>query len=196
MRIRRPKQVLVAALAGTLMALASPTVAGAQSAPSSDLKPVALRDVMATSSAGKSVAAVTYYGIGNKKSGKFIQPLGGSSANGTRVVQQEFNANSLTQLWVRITDGDFLSFQNYSGRNLGIDGASTANGANAIIANGSGDTNQDWKVVGRDEYTFELHNRKSGKCLGIVDASTANGAQAAQFTCNSNDVNQGWIYYQ
>ncbi|WP_314223866.1 RICIN domain-containing protein [Streptomyces zaehneri] len=197
MRTRRPKQVLVAALAGTLMALASPAIADAQSSHSSDsdLKPVALQDVKSASADGKSVAAAAYYGIRNVKSQKYIQPLGGSSANGTKVVQQPFNADSLTQLWTRITDGGYYSFENYSGRNLGIDGASTANGAAAIIANGSGDANQDWVQVDRDAYTFELHNRKSGKCLGIDGASTANGATAAQFTCDGS-ANQGWGYFQ
>jgi len=195
MRIRRPKKVVVAALAGTLMALASPAVADAQSSPTGDLKPVALRDVRAVSEDGKSVAAAAYYGIRNVKSQKYIQPLGGSSANGTKVVQQPFNANSLTQLWTLISDGSYLSFENYSGRNLGIDGASTATGAAAIIANGSGDANQDWVQVDRDEYTFALRNRKSGKCLGIDSASTANGAQAAQFPCDGS-ANQGWGYFQ
>jgi hypothetical protein len=195
MRIRRPKKVVVAALAGTLMALASPAVADTQSSDNGDLKPVALRDVRAASVDGKSVAAAAYYGIANKKSGKFIQPSGGSSANGTVVVQQPFNADALTQLWTRIADGSYLSFENYSGRNLGIDGASTANGAAAIIANGSGDANQDWVQHDRDGYTFELRNRKSGKCLGIDGASTANGAKAAQFTCDGS-ANQGWGYFQ
>ncbi|WAX79400.1 RICIN domain-containing protein [Streptomyces sp. KMM 9044] len=185
----------MAALAGTLMALASPAIADTQPSNNREMKPVALRDVRAASADGKSLAAAQY-GIANKKSGKFLQPLGGSSANGTKVVQQPFNSSSLTQVWERHEFGDFLTFENYNGLNLGIDRASTANGAAAIIANPAGDQNQDWKQVARDEYTFELRNRKSGKCLGIDRASTANGAQAAQFTCDSGDANQGWGYFQ
>ncbi|MFJ6542839.1 RICIN domain-containing protein [Streptomyces sp. NPDC091385] len=63
---------------------------------------------------------------------------------------------------------------------MGIDGASTAAGAAAILANGSGDANQDWALTWCTDYVFEM-NRKGGLCLGISSASTANGATAAQF---------------
>jgi hypothetical protein len=49
----------------------------------------------------------------------------------------------------QVLDGGFCSFENFSaGRNLGTDGASTAAGAAAIIANGSGVANQVWTDVG------------------------------------------------
>lgn len=195
MRIGRTRNVVGAVLAGALMAVASPAIADAQSSQSSDPAPVAIQDLKAGSPDAKSAAAVAWYGIRNVKSEKFLQPSGGSSANGTKIVQEPFNASSLTQLWTRVADGDYLSFQNYSGRNLGIDGASTSSGAAAILANGSGDLNQDWKQIARNDTVFVLKNRKSGLCLGISGASTANGAQAAQFPCDGS-ANQGWEYFQ
>ncbi|MEV8597286.1 RICIN domain-containing protein [Streptomyces sp. NPDC052012] len=156
---------------------------------------MAIRDVKSATSDAKSAEAVAWYGIRNVKSKKFLQPLGGSGANGTKIVQQPFNADSLTQLWTRVPDGNYLTFQNYSGRNLGIDGASTSAGAVAILANGSGDLNQDWQQIARNDTVFEMKNRKSGLCLGISGASTANGAQAAQFRCDGS-ANQGWEYFQ
>ncbi|MFJ4282641.1 RICIN domain-containing protein [Streptomyces massasporeus] len=129
-------------------------------------------------------------------SGKFLQPTGNSTTNGARVVQQPGDDQNSSQYWDMIQDGDYFSFENgRSGRNLGIDGASTANGAAAIIANGSGDANQDWVIIpvpGGQTDDARLQNRKSGKCLGISGASTANGAQAAQFTCDGSE-NQRWV---
>jgi hypothetical protein len=175
------------------MTVASPAIAGPQSSQSSEPGPVAVRDVMSASPDAKSAAA-TWYGLRNVKSGKYLQPSG-AAANGAKLVQQPFNASTLTQLWAVVADGTLRSFQNYSGYNMGIDGASTATGAAAILANPSGDANQDWVYTLRDEYTFELKNRKSGKCLGISGASTANGAQAAQFPCDGS-LNQGWEFRQ
>lgn len=195
MRIRRTRNVVGAVLAGALLAVTSPAIADAQPSQSSDHGPVAIRDVKAASPDAKSAAAAAMYGIRNVKSEKYLQPLGGSGANGTKIVQQPFNADSLTQLWTRVPDGNYLSFQNYSGRNMGIDGASTSAGAAAILANGSGDLNQDWQQIARNDTVFVLKNRKSGLCLGISGASTASGAQAAQFACDGS-ANQGWEYFQ
>jgi hypothetical protein len=197
MRIRRTRNVVGAVLTGALMAVASPAIADAQSSQSGDHGPVAIRDLKSASPDAKSAsaAAVTWYGIRNVKSEKFLQPSGGSTANGTKIVQEPFNASTLTQVWTRVSDGSYLTLQNYSGKNLGIDGASTSAGAAAILANGSGDLNQDWLQVARNSTVFELKNRKSGLCLGISGASTANGAQAAQFACDGS-ANQGWEYFQ
>ena len=195
MRIRRTGNVVGAVLAGALLAAVSPAFADAQPSQSSDPAPVAIKDVKSASTDATSLAAAGWYGIRNVKSAKFLQPSGGSSANGTEVVQEPFNSSSLTQLWTPVTDGSYVSEQNYSGRNLGIDGASTSAGATAIIATGSGDANQDWVLTARNSTVFELKNRKSGLCLGISGASTASGAVAAQFACDGS-ANQGWEYYQ
>ncbi|MFE2071110.1 RICIN domain-containing protein [Streptomyces sp. NPDC059467] len=132
-------------------------------------------------------------GIGNLKSSKFLQA--NSTANGAKVVQEAGNSANLLQNWTPVNDSPYTSFENVSaGRNLGIDGASTASGAAAIIANGSGDANQDWLLVPNSNYPsdyFAMKNRKSGLCLGISGASTADGAQAAQFPCDGS-ANQGW----
>ncbi|MGA5273332.1 acyltransferase family protein [Streptomyces cellulosae] len=72
-------------------------------------------------------------------------------------------------------------------------GASTAAGAVAIQANGSGDANQDWLLSWRSDTVFQMKNRKSGLCLGISGASTANGAQAAPFPCDGS-ANLGWAF--
>ncbi|WP_200308656.1 RICIN domain-containing protein [Streptomyces adelaidensis] len=190
MRASRTRNVVAAAVIGAVMAVVSPAIASAES-PSSSWTP----NPLALSTLEGSAAA-PIVGLRNAKSGKFLQPTGNGTANGTKVVQQPGNDQNSSQYWDMIQDGDYFSFENgRSGRNLGIDGASTANGAAAIIANGSGDANQDWVIIpvsGGQTDDARLQNRKSGKCLGISGASTDNGAQAAQFTCDGSE-NQRWV---
>ncbi|MFF4050401.1 RICIN domain-containing protein [Streptomyces chartreusis] len=189
MHITRTRSTVAAALAGALLAVASPAIAQAQSVQSDAGKPLQLSTLQQD-----RLAAAQIVGIKNVKSGKFLQPSGDSTANGARVVQQAGNDANSSQHWGMVQDGDFFSFENgRSGKNLGIDGASTAAGAAAIQANGSGDLNQDWLIVPQTSTEGVLQNRKSHLCLGISGASTANGAQAAQFACDGS-ANQRWTF--
>jgi hypothetical protein len=135
-------------------------------------------------------------GIGNLKSKKFLQAT--STRVGARAVLQEGNQTSLLQNTAPINDRPYTGFWFVAtGSNLGIDGASSAPGASAIIAAASGDLNQNWLLIKVKRYPngyFAMKNRKSGLCLGVTDASTANGAQAAQFPCDNLD-NQGWALF-
>ncbi|MEV8597287.1 RICIN domain-containing protein [Streptomyces sp. NPDC052012] len=174
MRATQMRNAGAAILAVALLAVASPAVAGTpspqNSEPSSPLLAGAAR-------------------LQNLKSGKYLQAV--STANGAAVVQQPYEGTGL-QTWETWTFDGYFTFENFSaGRNLGIDGASTASGAGAIIANGSSDLNQDWDREFLNGDYFRLINRKSGKCLGISGASTANGARAAQFPCDGS-ANQSW----
>ncbi|MGX4692817.1 RICIN domain-containing protein [Streptomyces sp. JNUCC 63] len=153
--------------------------------------PVTVRAIAGGPAASSRLAA-DFGQLQNLKSGKYLHPL--SIANGAKVVQRSYDGTGI-QEWTSVRDGNYCSFENYgAGRNLGIDGASTAVGAAAIIANGSGDTNQDWERITYNggEY-FAFKNRKSGLCLGVSGASTAENAQVAQFRCDGS-ANQGWSY--
>ncbi|MFF1282320.1 RICIN domain-containing protein [Streptomyces sp. NPDC058299] len=188
------RNAVTAALAGALMAVAGPAVAHAQSLHTADWRqPIPSSQVLNGNLFGIKASGI---GIGNLKSKKFLQA--NSTANGARVVQQPGDSANPLQNWAAVNDSPYTSFENVAaGRNLGIDGASTASGAAAIIANGAGDANQDWKLVpvaGYPDGYFAMKNRKSGLCLGISGASTANGAQAAQFGCDGS-VNQGWALF-
>jgi hypothetical protein len=192
MRTTRTRSALAVGLIGALMAVAGPAVADAQSSQSDGWgQPVPLSKVLD----GTQLQAATV-GIGNLKSGKFLQAV--STANGAKVVQQPGNQLNQLQNWTPVNDSPNTSFENAAaGRNLGIDGASSSAGAAAIIANGAGDANQDWRlepVSGYPAGYFRMRNMKSGLCLGISGASTANGAQAAQFACDGS-ANQGWSLF-
>ncbi|MFJ1666211.1 RICIN domain-containing protein [Streptomyces bottropensis] len=184
MRTRRTRNVITAVLAGGLMAVASPALADTQSPKSSEPTPL-------TSSGVKAKAAAEPLGLRNLKSQKYLQPSGGSTSVGANLVQQPLSSGAWQSWWL-VADGSFTTFWNdNSGLNAGINGASTAAGAVAIQANPSGDLNQDWTLNWRNDSVFELKNRKSGLCLGISGGSTANGAVAAQFGCDGS-TNQGW----
>ncbi|MEU8466839.1 RICIN domain-containing protein [Streptomyces sp. NPDC029006] len=194
MRTTYMRNAVTAVLAGALMAVASPAVAHAQSLQNTDWRhPIPSSQVLNGNLFSIKASGI---GIGNLKSKKFLQA--NSTANGAGVVQQPGNSANPLQNWAAVNDSPYTSFENVAaGRNLGIDGASTASGAAAIIANGAGDANQDWKLVPVDGYPngyFAMKNRKSGLCLGISGASTANGAQAAQFRCDGS-ANQGWSLF-
>ncbi|MFG2425391.1 RICIN domain-containing protein [Streptomyces sp. NPDC048448] len=190
----RAGKVVATLLTSALMAVASPAFAHAQSPQSTDWgRPIPSSKVLDENLLSLRASGI---GIGNLKSSKFLQAS--STANGARVVQQAGNSVNSLQNWAPVNDSPYTSFENAAaGRNLGIDGASTSSGAAAIIANGSGDLNQDWLLAPVASYPdgyFALKNRKSGLCLGISGASTANGAQAAQFACDGS-TNQGWALF-
>ncbi|WP_330339852.1 RICIN domain-containing protein [Streptomyces sp. NBC_00557] len=181
MRTTRSRTAVAATIAGALLALASPALAHAEAPQTNDPKPTRLPAVEASR-------------IKNLKSGKYLQAA--STTNGAKVTQQPYNSDTTLQTWETYLFSDYYTFENFgAGKNLGIDGASTASGATAIIANGSSDLNQDWIVDWSvyDGNHFALKNRKSGLCLGISGASTATGAQAAQFRCDGS-TNQGWSW--
>lgn len=182
------RNVVATMVAGALLAVASPVLAHAQSSQSND--PTAPTQLQSSDSAAPTQLAVGASRLKNRKSGKYLQVV--STANGARVVQQPY-ADTTLQTWETYTFDGYYTFESAAaGRNLGIDGASSASGAAAIIANGSSDKNQDWLKQFVDGSYFRLINRKSALCLGISGASTANGAQAAQFICDGS-ANQTWI---
>jgi hypothetical protein len=77
-----------------------------------------------------------------------------------------------------------------SNRCIGVDGASTANGARLKQFTCDGSTNQTW--LGTISGTQNIAtNAKSHRCMGVDGASTANGAIIAQFTCDGS-TNQKW----
>lgn len=168
----RKKNALAAVLIGALSALVVPSIANA---------------------ATTVLPNGTYY-IRNVNSKLFMQPTGNSTANGAVIVQQGAPSGSVTtaQLWGTSNNGTANQFKNvHSGRNLGIDGASTTAGANAIQATPSAATNQYWYPTKVSGSIYTLKNAKSTLCLGVDGASTGAGASVKQFACDGK-ANQQW----
>ena len=69
-----------------------------------------------------------------------------------------------------------------SGLVLGISGASTTAGADALQWTDNGTADHDWKLVSQGSDLYKIVNVNSGLDLGITSASTAAGADALQWS--------------
>lgn len=84
-----------------------------------------------------------------------------------------------------IESGRVYTLKNeHSGLMIGIAGASTADGAQALQSNNFGATDHEWRVDSLNNGYYKLTNMRSGKVLGIENMSTANGAKAVQWNDN------------
>lgn len=93
---------------------------------------------------------------------------------------------------------EVASFQNLKTRGVnvnagcvGVDGASTANGALIKQFACDGRPNQNWRIT-RSGILHTMTNVRSSKCMGVDRASTNPGANIAQFGCDGRD-NQQWV---
>lgn len=80
-----------------------------------------------------------------------------------------------------------------SGLVLGISGASTAAGADALQWTDNGTTDHEWKLVSQGNDEYKIVNVNSNLDLGISGASTAAGADALQWTDNGTADHLWWI---
>jgi hypothetical protein len=87
-----------------------------------------------------------------------------------------------------------------SGKCIGINGASTANGAQSAQffcdSRNQPNDNQSWQLRDVGNGRFNFVNRHSGLCLGVDGASIDNGALLQQFNCAAPDPNnnQAWRF--
>jgi hypothetical protein len=125
---------------------------------------------------------------------------GGSTAANTQLAQYPCDARLGTgdnQYWkLESLGGDFYQVVNgKSGRCIGVDGGSMANGAR-IAQYDCGPTgivgNQAWEMV-PDGEQFRLRNGKSGKCMTVAGGSDAADARLEQHSC-SGATNQRFWY--
>ncbi|GAB3447211.1 RICIN domain-containing protein [Actinophytocola sediminis] len=80
------------------------------------------------------------------------------------------------------TPGVLCRIQNrHSGKVLGIDGMSTADGARIVQFDDNGTADHRWRLVDCGNGRVKVGSEHSGRVLGIDGMSTANSAPAAQF---------------
>jgi hypothetical protein len=83
---------------------------------------------------------------------------------------------------------------------MGIDGASSANGAQSsqflCDSRNQPNDNQSWQLRSTGSGRFNFVNRNSGLCLGVSGASLSDGALLQQFNCAAPDPNnnQAWRF--
>ncbi|GAA4600907.1 hypothetical protein BJY16_003697 [Actinoplanes octamycinicus] len=134
---------------------------------------------------------LTHYRVTSRNSGKVMDLVGSSIADGAEVKQYTWNGGA-NQKWSfeDLGNGYLRVVDQYSGKCLDVASASTADGANIIQYTCGGGTNQQWSWVAAGGY-HTLVARHSGKCLDVVGAGTADGADISQYTCNGG-ANQQW----
>jgi len=87
---------------------------------------------------------------------------------------------------------ELASFQNVkSQRCIGVDGASTANGALLKQFSCDSSSNQNWHIQ-RSGIEHTMINQKSNRCMGVSGASKTAGANLGQFGCDGS-ANQAWV---
>jgi len=79
----------------------------------------------------------------------------------------------------------------HSGKNLEVDGGSSADGANVQLWSDNGKAQQRWKVVDAGGGYYKLLAESSGKALEVAGGAAYDGANVQQWTDNGQ-TNQQW----
>ncbi|MET1071371.1 MAG: RICIN domain-containing protein [Umezawaea sp.] len=143
--------------------------------------------------AATPVAGATYQ-VSVTQSGKCLDVVAGSTANGALVQQWGCSGDS----WQRFTldtaaSGTYTLTNGNSGRCLDIPSGTTESGVRLQQWGCSGATNQQWRLVASGAGTYQVVNVASGLCLANKDASTASGAAIVQESCTAN-TNKQWLF--
>lgn len=140
------------------------------------------------------------YVLVNRNSGKVMGTTGGSSANGTNIVQNSYSGGTFQQWNVNPINprngGDFSYYTITgvsSGKPLDVYNFSLENGGNVVLWekgtwwDGRQSPNQVWYLEYAGDGWFYIRNQFSDKCLEVAGSSTLNGANIQQ-----NDVKGGY----
>jgi hypothetical protein len=130
--------------------------------------------------------------IVSRVSGKCVDVVSGSTANGAEIIQYTCHGGANQQWELRPNGSGYVQIVSQaSGKCIDINGVSTADGARAIQYTCGSGTNQQWQVRTVTGGYVELVARHSGKCLEVIGGSTANSARLQQYTC-SGGAGQHW----
>ncbi|MBA2681989.1 MAG: RICIN domain-containing protein [Ktedonobacteraceae bacterium] len=145
-------------------------------------------------SGGGSFNPSAHYKIVSVNSGKALDVVGGSTANGA-LVDQWTDSGANNQKWNIVAVGSYYKLISVnSGKALDVVGGSTANGALVDQWTDSGTNNQQWSIIAVGS-NYKLISRNSGEALDVVGQSTANGAGVDQWP-DSGTANQQWSIVQ
>jgi peroxiredoxin len=147
---------------------------------------------------GNSQAQITtgYYTLTARCSGKVLDVLDGSKADGAKIQQWKLNGN-IAQHWkIEPVSGDpgyYTLTAKCSGKVLDVLDGSKADGAKIQQWKLNGNQAQHWKIEpvrGASGY-YILVSRTSGKVLDVLDGSKNDGATIQQWKLNGN-IAQHW----
>jgi hypothetical protein len=133
-----------------------------------------------------------WFSLVNRHSGKALDVLGSSTADGADVVQWSPHGGA-NQQWRFVDSGGgwYRLVNRHSGRALDVLGFSTAAGADVVQWTDLNGTNQQWRLTDTGGGHVSLLNRHSGQALEIWTWSTADGGDAVQWPATAG-ANQQW----
>ncbi|HET6948821.1 MAG TPA: RICIN domain-containing protein [Acidimicrobiales bacterium] len=137
-------------------------------------------------------ATDVWYTLVNRHSGKAMDVLGFSTADGGDVVQWA-DLGGANQQWRLASSGDgwYRLINRHSGKALDVFGWSTANGADVVQWADLGGANQQWRLGDAGGGYVTLTNRHSGQALEVWTWSTADGGDVVQWPATGG-ANQQW----
>lgn len=90
-----------------------------------------------------------------------------------------------------ISNGRYVLINQYSDKAMEVSGASTADGANIVQQNYSGESHQQWDVVDLGNGYYSIRAAHSGKAADVYEWNANDGADARQWSYLAGD-NQQW----
>ncbi|HEX8315336.1 MAG TPA: RICIN domain-containing protein [Flavisolibacter sp.] len=136
------------------------------------------------------------YRITARHSGKSLDVLNSSTADGANVAQWTYSGGNNQQWFVQSLGSGVYSIRNVnSNKSLDVSGSSTADGADINQWTYGGGNNQRWRIESVGSGYYRIVNVNSSKCVDVVSASTADGAAINQWTC-SGQTNQSFSFQQ
>ena len=162
-----------------------------------------LKHVDFTDSSSSSAATFkngTFYKIKNKNSGLYMQVIGGTAENGTKIQQWGSIDGTVHDIWktVSIENGYYYLVSGLADGGtyfLDVTGKSTANGTSMEIYHFTGGTNQQFYISDNYDGTFIIKTRVSGNnsAVEVKDAGLQSGDIVQQWALNGHNC-QNWIF--
>ncbi|MFG1875072.1 pectate lyase [Sphaerisporangium sp. NPDC049003] len=129
------------------------------------------------------------YSLVNAGSGLCLDVPGGSTADGTQLVQYGCNSAANQSWTVTSVSGGVTLKAGNSGKCAGVKGASTSAGAAVQLESCSGASSQTWQLTASGS-NYRVVNANGGKCLNIKDNATSASALVQQNSCDSVSTKQ------
>lgn len=174
----------VASAGATPLSTSTYTVTnGAITVPISATTNDAYRVTVTPGAGGGDTGLAGGYRIANVHSGLLLDTAGSGTSAGTLVQQATANGASTSQVWnvVDAGNGRYKIVNAKSGQVLGIQNASTSQGASALIWGDTGTADHVWTFVSDGAGHYKIRNVNSGLVLGVTNMSTSSGAQVIQW---------------
>ncbi len=140
----------------------------------------------------QSTVTAPYYKLVNRNSGKVLDVAGGSTAQGSLIVQST-DSGAASQQWQFVSaGGGYVRLINrHSGDVLAVPAGRGIVGVQLDQQSSNGGTNQQWQFRDAGNGYYTLANHSCGLVATVAEGSTADGARVVLGIGNSN-ADQQW----